>query len=320
MKYTFALIGSCLATSALASTYVASCPMRLYEESYPMYAWAKVQAAHDDTQAAEWLLLGDSRLKAGVLPESLHPTALSLTLPGASPIELYYTAKQYLAHHPPPRRVLLSIAPIHFHSQFLFWDRAVKFDYLNEEELEEVAESAAGLEDDSLGPTWRLPYDYLLYRSKALPLFLPELKATLFRTRSEKNGQILEDLEEDHGHVYFGRETRSDGLSYEVAHEHFRASALYDGYFRRLLGLLQRTGAEVRFQTMPLNRRSRAAIRPTYANEYKTYLEQVAKDFPTVSFAAEWPVLPDESFGDPNHLNAQGAALVTQRIRDHVPL
>jgi hypothetical protein len=320
MRYTFALLGSGLVTGALASTYVALCPMRLYEESYPMYEWAKAQAVRDERSAAEWLLLGDSRLKAGILPTALHPTALSLTLPGASPIELYYTAKWYLEHHPAPRRVLLSIAPIHFHSQFLFWDRAVKFDYLSPEALDEVAQNAVDLGDDSLGPTWRLPYDCLAYRSKALPLFLPELKATLFQGRAERNWQVLGDLEEDHGHFFFGREEHSDGLSFEAAHEHFRPTAVYDAYFRRLLGLLQRSGAEIRFQTMPLNRRSRSAIRADYASEYKRYFERVAKDFPTISFEVEWPVLPDDSFGDPNHLNAHGAELVTERVRERLPI
>src|SRR5215207_326508 len=150
-SYLAAFVGSGIVTALVMAWAVHALPMQIYEESYPMYAYVKHLEESPSSQAATTLIVGDSRAKASLLPERLGEGSQSLTLPGGSAIELYHAVDRYLRRHPAPRHVVLSISAVHFADSFIFWERPVKFGYLNEGEVAQVLAQAERLHDGTFG-------------------------------------------------------------------------------------------------------------------------------------------------------------------------
>ena len=53
----------------------------------------------------------------------------SISAGGGTAMEAYYVLDRYLASHPPPKIVLLSLAPYHF-QESLFWERLTRYHFL----------------------------------------------------------------------------------------------------------------------------------------------------------------------------------------------
>ena len=316
MKYLAAFAGSGLVTALVMAWVVHALPMQIYEESYPMYAYEKEVEEAPAGEPATTLIVGDSRAKASLLPAELGTGSLSLTLPGASPIELYHAADRYLSRHPAPRNVVLSISAVHFGDAFIFWERPIKFGYLDEAAVNEVLAQARRLGDTTFGPPWEARLNYALHRLNSPHLYLPELRRAVFHPHGAANQQLLAQLERERGHCFFGTAPRSDGLAYEDFHERFTPSPTYDHYFRKLIDRLRATGAKVVFMAMPMNQRSRQHLKPGFVEGYDRYFAGIARDYPDVQVQASWPLLDNEFFGDANHVNGRGSEVVTRMARE----
>ncbi len=316
MKFLFAMLSTAVLTASACGALVAAFPWRFQEPSYAQFEHAKELTRERVAERAPIIALGDSRVKAAILPRELGPGAVSLSFAGGSPIELFYTLERYLATHPAPERAVVGFAPVHFHGQFLFWDRTIKFGYLDDAQVDEVLATADALGDDSLGGPWLSRVERAMHRVRALHLYLPELRAAALRSRAPLNDEVLARAREGRGHLFFGTAERAGGTGYEAAHANFDGAPIYERYLRRLLDRLLEVGVEVRYQAMPINRATHAAISPAYRRGYERMLGRVAADYPGVRFDYLLPVLPDDCFGDDDHVNARGAAIVTAAMRD----
>jgi hypothetical protein len=320
MKYLAAFVISGLVTALAMAWVVHALPMQIYEESYPMYAYEKAVEEAPAREPATTLIVGDSRAKASLLPDKLGAGSLSLTLPGASAIELYHAADRYLSRHPAPRNVVLSISAVHFGDANIFWERPIKFGYLDQAAVSEVLDQAQRLGDPTFGSPWEARFSYLLHRLNSPHLYLPELRRAVFQPHGAANQQLLAQLERERGHCFFGTAPRSNGLAYEDFHEQFAPSPTFDHYFRKLIDRLRATGARVVFMAMPLNQRSRQQLKPGFVQSYDRYFAGIARDYPDVEVRASWPLLDDEYFGDANHVNGRGSEVVTRMARDMLSL
>ena len=90
----------------------------------------------------------------------------------------------------------------------------------------------------------------------------------------------------------------------------FRPLPVLDRYFDRMLALLAARGIPADFIAMPMNRTTRAAVRPAVHAGFASYLADYAARYP--DFHVLGPVMPDwpdRYFGDAfSHLNPRGAA------------
>jgi hypothetical protein len=314
-KYLAAFAAGGVVTAVVMAWAVHALPMQIYEESYPMYAYEREVEQTPAREPATTLIVGDSRAKASLLPDRLGSGSVSLTLPGASPVELYHAADRYLGRHPAPRNVVLSISAVHFGDAFIFWERPIKFGYLDQAAVDEVFAQARRLHDPTFGTPWQARFNYLLHRLNSPHLYLPELRRALFHPHGRANQQLLAQLERERGHCSFGTAARSDGLAYEDFHDRFDPSPTYDHYFRKLIDRLRASGAKVVFMAMPLNQHSRQQLKPGFVEAYDRYFAGIARDYPDVEVRARWPELDDQYFGDANHVNARGSELVTGLAR-----
>lgn len=59
----------------------------------------------------DYLIMGDSIQKTGILPLELGEKVLNLGLPGGKPMSLYLMLKRYLKNHRPPKAIFLYVDP-----------------------------------------------------------------------------------------------------------------------------------------------------------------------------------------------------------------
>lgn len=316
MRYTLTVLASALLTVALLGVCMHFFPMSIYDQSYAMYAQVKEASLSPSKQKSRLIILGDSRPKAALIPSQLGSGVESLTLTGGTPVEVFHTLERYLAHHPAPERILISIAAVHFNDGYVFWERTVKYDYLSRAQNEHVLGQSRRLRDRLFGSEWEARWKLFAYQNKLLHIYLPELHSAFIQlNRGSKNRALYENLQRSHGHSWFGTHERSNGAAYEAAHARFEVSPTLDHYFQRLLACATASGAKVVFAAMPLNAASRRALRPVYVAGYEAYFRRMAQKHPLVTFNHVWPILPDEDFGDPNHVNARGAKKMTNWAR-----
>ncbi|HEY8943845.1 MAG TPA: hypothetical protein VIM73_06280 [Polyangiaceae bacterium] len=321
MRYSLTVLVSGLLTVVTLGVCLSLFPMNVHDQSYAMYAQAKDASLARSTKRSPLLVLGDSRPKAAILPNELGPDVELLALTGGTPIEAFYTLERYLSGHPAPERILISIAAVHFKDGFVFWERTVKYDFLTRAQYEEVLSLSESLHDDIFGSPLEARWKLFAYRNKLLHVYLPELHSALIQlNRGSKNRLLYQALERDRGHCWFGTRERDGGAAYETGHARFEVAPTFDRYFRRLLDRALSTGARVTFAAMPLNPRSRAALSAKYVADYEAYFARIARAYPRIRFDYVWPVLPEEDFGDPNHVNARGARKVSARVRTLVGL
>lgn len=321
MRYGLMLLASALLTAVILGVVLELYPMSFFDESYAMYQQVKEASLRPSQQKSRLLILGDSRPKAAIIPQELGANVESLTLTGGTPLEIFYTLERYLARHPAPERILLSISAVHFNDGSMFWEHTVKYRYLDSSTLETVLAESRSLGDDIFGSEWESRWQLFAYQYKLLHLYFPELRAAFIQlNRSARNLTLFSNLERARGHAWFGARQRSSDPAYEVAHKVFHVSPTLDRYFRRLLHRSRTSGAKVVFAAMPLNRASRGALSSAFVNGYQAYFERIARDYPQISFSSGWPVLPDEDFGDANHVNARGAKKMTAWVRGKLGL
>lgn len=311
------LVASAVAMAVVLMVVVRRFPMQLFEESYAMYRYAR-EVTTTPGPRAPVLLVGDSRLKAAVIAEKLDPEALSLTLPGGSPIELYFTVDRYLQTHPTPERVLLGFSAVHFFGSMIFWERTVKFDYLDAAQFDEVFATAARLGDATFGSSFEARSTFLMEHWNAPHIYFPDLRAALFHPHGRANARMLGDLFRRHGHTLFGTDPTSHGMSYETTHPRFVPAPTFDHYFRRLLDRMVALHVPIAYAAMPLNAVSRDHLTPAFVGDYEKYFAEIRATYPSIAFETDWPIYPDDHFGDPNHLNAKGAERMTREVADRL--
>ncbi len=289
----------------------------LYGDRYPInfanheyVEWRhRMDAVGNAAISAELLLIGDSRGVAGFAPEQVTATALNLALGGATPVEAWFLLDRWLARHPAPRDLVLSFGPFHLSEMDSFWHRTVKFGFLSAREVD-----ALRRESEMLGvPLDEQPFSRML--STLIPPFSwsAELFSGLLAGRRAENLAALAAFERAKGHKLYGTGKRPRNTNEEAGRFAFEPSPLMDIYLRRTIRLAREHGIRVHWFTMPFSEVSWSKTLPRYRFEFNRYLRDLAAE-EGVHVARDLWSLPDEYFGDPSHVNAEGVKLVTAAL------
>jgi hypothetical protein len=216
----------------------------------------------------------------------------------------------------PPRRVVVSLNAGHFARPDLFWERSVRYGFLDRAELAEVLDTARKLgdrtvlaphRDDGLPPSLRS----LLYSVRFPSLYFNALqKGGVFLRLWGNQARLAESLAA-RGQYFFGTEPGSSAVAAEGTLERFAPLPVQDHYFARMLELLADRGIPADFIAMPLNRSTHARVLADVERDFGAYLAVYAARFDNFSVVgAVMPYWPDRYFGDEfAHLNPPGAAL-----------
>ncbi len=287
-----------LATMLLVQTQ----RMVIFERDYPMWLNAKQVASSASAAQLDLLVIGDSRVKAGFIPDLAERTSLNLATTGQSPIEGYYLLSNYLRGHHPPKKLLLSYAPYHLTMVDVFWEMTVKYGFLSYRDYQEVWDTSRRLNDKTLGER-DLRWQYYFFPSKYWGSVRHAIKERRWRT----NEETYQTVTNNHGHFYYGKQSGSSDLNEEAELGSFVSARLLDSYLNRLIDLAHANGIEVFWYTMPFNHESCAKVPESFIRDYERYLTELAaqKEIQVIQTIS---CLPNALFGDKSHLYAGAGA------------
>ena len=241
--------------------------------------------------------LGDSRAKAAFIvnkfEENSKLNVLNFSIGGATPIEGYYSLKNFLKHNQ-VKNILISYAPFHLTKQDVFWDRTVKFSFLKNEEYEEIHSNAELFKDRYI-----LDKNYLDYKIKT-GIYAIEFFKGISSLRWRLNKKTYAELIKSKGHYYFGRNDGSSDLNDESKEKNFLPSLLINSYLQNIIKLAQENNMKIYWYTMPFNESSFRQTSENYISRFEKYINDFASDNFIVLNTLNYQ--NDKNFGDASHL------------------
>jgi hypothetical protein len=310
-----AALGFALAAVTLPG-YVETFPINVFHPEYAVWAGQIEFAGRPGEVEPEILVLGDSRAHAAVLPAELGAPARSLAAAGATPIEAHSLFTRYLAHHAPPRLLVVSFTPIHLEYDELFWERTARWKLIPTSDALTVFRRAEALADPILGrpDAAKLSLRWLRLRANLPVDYAAELRASKLGMRRGRNLGVLAELEQASGQRFYGGADAASEPNNEVGRIRFQPSPLLDFHLREILDVAAEHGTLAVFAAMPMNQSSLDRIDPRYAAGWDRHLARLAAGHPEVVWRSKLWSLPDDHFGDGSHVNLRGARAATRRL------
>jgi hypothetical protein len=267
---------------------------------------------------APTIVLGDSRMVAGVIPEKLG-NATNLALGGATPIEMYYTALHASSCPNPPQRVVLSFSPAQLMNTQYFWPRTALFGYLNFDELEQVRQEARSAGDKALYSAPNIgDFDAMLtdwlYAHHFPSYYMSSIINGRVVGRLGAYRQIQQEMAETRGQHLYGQANSVHDTAEEADMPAFKVSPLLDDYFARLLALYEKSGTPVYYIAAPWNQATYDHLQPGFTDQLVRYLQGLAQRFPNLHVLVPFTHMADEYYGDEYHLNARGSAIFSDQV------
>lgn len=281
----------------------------LHQESSHWAFTADVIHGMSDLPEPELLVMGDSRIMAGVLPKEMDGETLSIALGGSTPLEAYHSLRTYLENQSAPAGIVLGISPVHFETQGSYRYRTLKFNFLDFATFSEVVQvkRAAGqpyLEDVLL---------YGLHRLRFPLLYVPELQKAVFKPRHRLNRMTYSDRRDHLGYVARGKAEKVSAAAEneEAGRKRFTPDPVNRYFFEKFIRLCADNDIRLLFVTLPLNAATNRLITEQYRSGYSRYVDSLMQNHPGFLYETEIMVFPDVFFGDPSHLNYNGAIRFT---------
>lgn len=293
--------------------WVAAAPMAFLDPEYP--SWLAKQALLAACDLGDVVVLGDSRAAVGIVPALLPVKATNLAVGGGEAIEAYAALTRALRCPDRPKLVVLSFDAAHFMKPDLFWERTVRFGFLDHAELVHLREVSQTLGDFSVYeerhtdgiPSWLRDR---LYTLRFPPFYFGSLVKGGIVLRWARNNRTLDSGIAARGQYYFGTADGSSIVAAEGKLRNFEPLPVLNHYFDRILALLSEQKIPVMFLSMPLNDATDRAMRTELRNGFAAWLARYETRYP--GFYVAGPTIrawPDRWFGDGfSHLNPEGAA------------
>jgi hypothetical protein len=328
MRYLLILAGSALASLGLVWVWVATMPMAFMEPEYA--AWQAKRVLLQRCDLGQAIILGDSRAAADIIPERLPVKATNLAIGGGEAIEAYAALTRALACPDAPRLVIISLDPGHFARPDLFWERSVRFGFLDSADIADLRAVSlrtgdlsvyAGHQHDGLPLFVRDALEHVHFPS----LYFGSLAHGAGLRRWSGNHRILDATIAQRGHYRFGTADGSDAIALDGHLPDFHPLPILDRYFDRMLALLAARGIEARFIAMPVNEATWRHVRPEVRDAFAAYLAGYQRRYRLFHVDTDlMPHWPNHYFGDQFcHLNPAGAerfsADLAQRLQEAPP-
>ena len=328
-KITLKLIALILPFFILLPLYCRFFPMYYLDDEYAMYRQQKdyvtgkqnmneaveVMASGGNTDA-RILVMGDSRTKAGFKPDLLWEGTYNIALGGGTPIEGYYSLKEYLLHHEAPETVVMAYAPMHYMDVDTLWTRSVYFHTLSEEDFRDLTKRAAEFEDTEKILVEDYELEYLMYKFYLPNKYATALKKSAFVMRHKKTSKKYNIMVEFDGYSTYGTAEQSGDINGEAKVSDFEDSDIITWYLKETFALCSAHDIKVILEQTPMNETSYGILTPEFKAHYREYMEMLSEEYPHVGIYANFYVYPNDCFGDADHLNAHGVEVYDAFIMD----
>ena len=301
-------------------------PASLFDGEYGWYRQHQDYAQGHDAPSRV-LIIGDSASKVACRPELLSEDTYNFSLQGATPIEEYYTLREYLENHDAPEYLLCMNGPWYFVTDQYFWSRQVYFHILSGDVMEDIEEQLRQTGDfapfgvSSLGEFQKEAALYRLYApQKYSVVFLKNLFLALTgrgsRAAYEEN---YEYAAANKGPSSYYQQQNNEAPALVVDKDTFSPSPLIDRYFRALIGLCREHDIQFIFQSVPQNPNLKDSVSGNWLAGFEAYMEDVRSDHPEISVDASVEWYESGLFSDAWHLNQAGAERYCAELREKYP-
>ncbi len=125
--------GSTIILFGLTWLWIVTMPMAFLDPEYP--SWRAKQLLLSRCDLGDILILGDSRAATAMMPARWRVRATNLAVGGGEPIDALAALNRALQCPVLPREVILSLDAVHFTQPDLFWERTVRFGFVNAREI-----------------------------------------------------------------------------------------------------------------------------------------------------------------------------------------
>ncbi|HAF26709.1 MAG TPA: hypothetical protein DCG85_05275 [Lachnospiraceae bacterium] len=302
------LISVVLPVCLFLMLYAALFPMYYLDPEYAMYKQQKdvITGNIEAGENIKTIVIGDSRAKAAFMPEYLSDDCYNLALGGTTPIEGFYTLKEYLGQYEAPEYLILCYAPMHYEDKDTLWTRSIYFHMINDEDMMEIFDIANGCEvtDNILIEDYFK--EWLMYRTYMPNKYCTAIRNSVFSDRYKENKAKYEYVTAHRGQAYFGTEDENGGVNGEAKEERFIPSDVITIYLEKIFDLCRENNIKVIIEQTPMNETSLKIIDRQYRHDFKDYMDMVEKMDENALVYDYFYEYPNSYFGDADHLNEQG--------------
>nr|WP_298793909.1 hypothetical protein [uncultured Allomuricauda sp.] len=301
-------------------------PFHYFNAEYPMWK-SKMEVMEAENEFSN-LIIGDSRAIAGVNPNELGPNYYNLALGGGTPMEGYYSLKRMLEAGKKVDTIIVSYAPIHFEQSEMFWDRQVKYNFYDLEEIDEIFnqmntnneifwayDGEKNFEESEKSNLFRRAY-------KTYFKFPTELRTELsksFLLRGYTNYGVYKEIKNRRGCFDFGRAQFSNDLNVEAKRIEFSPKTVLITSLEKMFQLAKNNQIMVMYASLPMNRTSFDALSDEYRKGVEQMDARLKRKHPEVEFINPALVYYDDVyFGDASHLNKKGRERFTFELKQFV--
>ena len=315
-SYVIKFILASLASIALLTLVIWLIPEKDYfDGEYPSWKQQK-DYTHTSGDTEQILFIGDSTLKAAVIPDIIGESAYNLSLGGAGPIEMYYSLKNYLDNHPKPQRIFLAFAPMHFTYLDRYRDRTLYFHFLSSQEQIESQLNIFKLDNVPLLDRLPILLENVQYMCKFPTKYFQTIRNSKLK-RGKYNEENYQQVAAERGHMYFGRDP--EWFNHYEIHKQlkvdFKLLRVEDFYMRQLLKLCIDNNIQVDMVQTPINQIVYdEASKHVYFPPYQEYLRSLSKEF-NIAIDSELVFYDVTLFGDELHLNEKGAEIYSNALK-----
>ena len=291
--------------------YTALFPFGYMDIEYPSWKYTKEMTKK---ASADTIILGDSRAMADLVPSEFDTDTVNLAVGGATSIEMYYTLNSYIKNNGCPENIIVMFAPFHYSIIDNFWTRTAYFNYLSVSDMSELFSYAKACNSETLIKKGYKD-DLLSYRLRFPDKYLPALINSELIGRYSENSEEYNKISADSGYGEFGTAKGCSDLNYETGYEQMHRTGdalLLDVYLNKLLCLIEENNLNAVLTIPPMNESSYNNLKPSYKDDFYSYLKNIKSSHPGISVETKIPVYDDKYFGDSSHLNNEGALLFTK--------
>lgn len=301
---------------------------------YPM--WKSKLEYIENIHKVENIIIGDSRAVAGFDPRIIEDDFYNLSIGGGTPIEGYFILKRYLVNKN-VNKLIISYSPMHLEFNKVFFARTLKYDFLSQDDLNEVFLKSKELDEkffrlknfNNNSNKYLNEVDYyknyfkaILTKYNFLYFYIPEIQNSLLFTRYINNHEIYLEIKKRKGNYDFGTETEAKGENFESTRKTtFSISKIMNYYLNEMLLLCEQHNIKVYFMVAPFNKDSYIKIKEqniNYIIDYESYIKSLEAKYINVRWNADIFYYENEYFGDPSHLNRRGQTKFSIFVKRHL--
>ncbi len=298
--------------------FIAKSPLSYLSPDSVSAYWNKEFTQTKQDKKYDVVILGDSMAATSFMPELLSDSTINLALSGSSPVEGYYTLKDYLENNDAPSDVFISYMDYHLqHDDFTLstCNQVHKFsigDYL--EIYRTIKDTGAnGFEDINMDEYWD--------KAIASGFYLPsEYIASIINTINEggryaSNKEAYDEINRHAGRAC--KMTNDISESTGLRYDEFSVSVLQGTYYKKLVDLCEDNQIKLHIVKLPLDVNTlfteeyMAKVNGYYMNLLKDTEYAEFKWYPT-DYAVEW-------FWDDYHMNQHGSYRFSMQLKQDYP-